>query len=558
VCYIIFSLRRDVNEAMLSKTIRIVLIFTLVIFLSCIPLTACEKPEPTVNGTSTTPEPTDSGEGTLYLYGIDPFTLDPGVSGDMTSHEYIAQIFSGLVRLDDNLNVVPDIAERWDISNDYKTYTFYLRQDVKFHDGRKVTAGDFQFSWERACNPATGSHVAEIYLSDIAGVDEVLDGKSEEISGVKVIDDHTLEVNLKAPRSYFLYKLTYSTAFVVDRYNVDDGQYWWKLPNGTGPFKLARWDEESLLVLERNDTYYGQKASLQTVEFLLWGGVPMRMYETDEIAVAGVSVLYIDRVTDTAGPFYDQLKVSPELSFSYIGFNCTKPPFDDVNIRQAFSHAVDKDKIVSLVFRDMVEKAEGILPPGIPGYDDSLAGLDFDVDRAKELIALSSYGDVVNLPPITLTTAGYGGEISSSLSAIIAQWRENLGVEVEIRILEPERYLYHLKEEKDEMYEMGWIADYPHPQDFLEILFRTGNENNYGEYSNAAVDALLDKAALEMDKDLSLEMYQQVEQMLVDDAACLPLWFDRNYILVKSYVLGYKLNPMGFAWLSLVSIRTAM
>ena len=530
--------------------ITVILIGTLVL-AGC----DCSQPKTTDNGETTIPETTESGKGTLHLYGIDPFTLDPGVSGEMTSHEYIAQIFSGLVRLDENLEVVPDIAERWDISSDYKTFTFYLNQDVKFQDGREVKAEDFKYSWERACNPATGSNVAAIYLGDIAGVDDVLAGESQEISGVKVINDHTLEVNLKAPRSYFLYKLTYSTAFVVDKYNVDDGTYWWRQPNGTGPFMLEQWDEGSLLVLERNYLYYGRKASLQRVEFLLWGGIPMRMYENDEVDAAGVSVLYIDRVTDTAGPFYDQLQVSPELSFSYIGFSCTKPPFDDVNIRRAFSHAIDKDKIVSLVFRDLVEKADGILPPGIPGYDESLAGLEFDVDRARELIALSSYGDVANLPPITLTTTGYGGEISSSLSAIIAQWRENLGVEVEIRILEPERYLYHLKEEKDEMYEMGWIADYPHPQDFLEILFRTGNENNYGEYGSGEVDALLDMAAVETDHTLSLQIYQQVEQMLVDDAACLPLWFDKNYILVKPDVQGYEFNPMGFAWLNLVSIQ---
>ena len=502
------------------------------------------------------PETPESGKGTLHLYGIDPFTLDPGVSGEMTSHEYIAQIFSGLVRMDENLEVVPDIAEKWDISSDYRTFTFYLHRDAKFQDGRKVKAEDFKYSWERACNPATGSHVAAIYLGDIAGVDDVLAGKSQEISGVKVINDHTLEVNLKAPRSYFLYKLTYSTAFVVDEYNVDDGIYWWRQPNGTGPFKLEQWNEGSLLVLERNDLYYGRKASLKRVEFLLWGGIPMRMYETDELDAVGVSVGYIDRVTDTRGPFYDQLQISPELKLSYIGFNCTKPPFDDVNIRRAFSHAVDKEKIVSLVFRDLVEKADGILPPGIPGYDESLEGLEFDVEQARELIALSSYGDVANLPPITLTTTGYGGEISSSLSAIIAQWRENLGVEVEIRILEPERFLYHLKEEKDEMYETGWIADYPHPQDFLEILFRTGNENNYGEYSSAEVDAILDRAAVETDQVLSLEMYQQVEQMLVDDAAYLPLWFDKRYTLVKPHVQGYELNPMGFAWLNLVSVQT--
>jgi oligopeptide transport system substrate-binding protein len=267
-------------------------------------------------------------------------------------------------------------------------------------------------------------------------------------------------------------------------------------------------------------------------------------------------VAYYDRVTDPAGPFYDQLRISPELSFSFIGFNCAAPPFDDVNIRRAFTYAVDKDKIVSLVFRNLVEKADGILPPGIPGYDKSLVGLDFDVGKARELIALSEYGDVSNLPPIMITTTGYGGVISSSLSAIIAQWRENLGVEVEVRMLEPERYLYHLKQEKDQMYDMGWIADYPHPQDFLEILFRTGNDVNYGEYSNAEVDAQLDAAAVEADSALSLEMYRQIEQALVEDAACLPLWFDVNYILVKPYVEGYELNPMGFAWLNRVSLQT--
>ena len=128
-------------------------------------------------------------------------------------------------------------------------------------------------------------------------------------------------------------------------------------------------------------------------------------------------------------------------------------------------------------------------------------------------------------------------------------------MEVAVRQLEPDRFLYHLKEEKDEMYYMGWVADYPHPQDFLDILFRSGAENNFSEYSHAEVDALLDKAAVEPDNELSLALYQQAEQMLVDDAACLPLWFGQNYILVKPYVDGYELNPMGFAMLNKVSIR---
>ncbi|MFC1957704.1 peptide ABC transporter substrate-binding protein [Chloroflexota bacterium] len=491
----------------------------------------------------------------LDLYDIDPLTLDPAVSGDATSHQFIAQIFSGLVRLDENLEPAPDIAREWQVGVDGRTYTFYLRQDVRFHNDRQVKAGDFKYSWERAADPATGSLTAATYLGDIVGVAEVLAGESKEISGVRVVNDYTLEVTIDAPKSYFLPKLTYPTAFVVDRADVTSGGRWWRRPNGTGPFKLGQWDENSLLVLERNELYYGERAKVDAVVFHLWAGVPMNLYETGEIDVASVYRNNIDKVTDEVGPFQRELTIVPELSFSYIGFNSARPPFDDVNVRRAFSQAIDKEKLVSLVYRDMAQAAYGILPPGIPGFNEDLAGLDFDPDKAKRLIRESRYGDVSRLPPITITTSGWGGLVSQGLEAIIEQWRQNLGVEVTVRQLEPGRFLYHLKKEKDEMFDMGWIADYPHPQDFLDILFRSGVENNYGEYSNPEVDALLERASLELDNDLSLELYRQAEQKMVDDAACLPLWFGRNYILVKPNVKGYNLNPMGFTTLNGVSVE---
>ena len=128
-------------------------------------------------------------------------------------------------------------------------------------------------------------------------------------------------------------------------------------------------------------------------------------------------------------------------------------------------------------------------------------------------------------------------------------------MEVKVRQLEPQRFLYNMKQEKDELYFLGWVADYPHPQDFLELLFRTGEENNAGEYSNAEVDALLERAGRELDYDRSLALYQEVEEKLVEDAACIPLWFPRNYVLVKPYVSGYDLTPMGYAELNKVSVR---
>jgi oligopeptide transport system substrate-binding protein len=512
-------------------------------------------PTETITPTGTVTPTVIPGTGMLILYGTDPITLDPAVSAEANSHQFITQIFSGLVRLDEELATVPDIATGWDISQDRLTYTFHLRDNVVFHDGSDVTAADFKYSWERTCNPATGSGVATTYLGDIVGASDVIEGRATEISGVRVVNDTTLEVTIDAPKVYFLSKLTYPTAFVVDEANVSDGADWWRHPNGTGPFKFKEWQDYSLLVLERNDGYYGEMAGLARVEYHLWAGLPMNLYETGDIDVAGVSSIYIDRVTDPAGPFYNELQTGTELSFSWIGFNATKPPFDDINVRKAFAMALDKDKIISLIFRDLVQRADGVLPPGIPGYNPDLSGLDYNVAAARDLIRQSSYGDAANLPPITITTGGYGGLVSPVLEAAITQWRENLGVEVTVRVLDPNYYVYNLKAEKDEMFDMGWIADYPHPEDFLGVLFRTGAENNFADYSNPAVDALIDQAGVEADAAASLELYRQVEQMLVDDAAMLPLFFGKNYVLVKPYVQGYEVNPLGFAWLNKVTIE---
>jgi oligopeptide transport system substrate-binding protein len=348
--------------------------------------------------------------------------------------------------------------------------------------------------------------------------------------------------------------MSYPTAMVVDKNNVAQGENWWQHPNGTGPFKLKEWQQSSLLVLERNNNYYGEIASLEFVEFQMYSGNEMNLYETGEIDVAGVYANYIDKITDKAGPFYDEFYVSPQLSFSWIGFNTAEPPFDDMNVRKAFIMAVDRDKIIALTLRNLVQRADGILPPGIPGYNEDLVGLGYNVNQAKELITASKYGSIENLPPIILTTSGYGGAVSQILEAVITQWRDNLGVEVKIRQLEPDFFIYNLKEEKDNMFDMGWIADYPHPQDFLDVLFHSGVEYNFADYSNTALDALLDKAAVEQDTAKSLEMYQQAEQMLVDDAAIIPLWFGQNYILVKPYVEGYELNAMGYVMLNKVKI----
>jgi len=491
-----------------------------------------------------------SGQSILRLSDIGPLTLDPAIAADLSSHIYILHIFSGLVRLDHELNVVPDIAESWEKSQDGKTYTFHLRYGVKFHSGREVKATDFKYSWERACHPDTNSGTAATYLGDIVGAKDMLAGKTGDISGVEVIGDYTLRVTIDAPKAYFLNKLAYPTAFVVDRADVESGQNWWREPNGTGPFKLKGWQEGQQLTLESSQLYYGEPANLQQIVFYLLAGVSMTLYETGYIDVTPVSMSYIDLVRDETGPFYPQLAETPELSLYYIGFNTAEPPFDDVHVRRAFSQSVDKEHISEVILRDMIGVADGILPPGMPGYSEALDGLDYDVEKAIELISQSRYGDVSNLPPLTLTVSGYGNYIPSYLGAIIQEWQQNFGVEISVRQLEPEPFLYNLKQEKDEMFLVGWIADYPDPHNFLDVLFYTDSENNSFEYSNSDLDALLEQAAIEQNEATRLAMYQQAEQLVVDEAPCLPLWHGSNYILVRSYVKGYELNPIGIPDLS--------
>ncbi|MBA7621961.1 Oligopeptide-binding protein OppA [subsurface metagenome] len=496
----------------------------------------------------------EPGGRDLNLSRTEPTTLDPALCGDATSGSYIVEIFSGLVTLNHDLEVVPDIAKSWDISPDGKTYTFHLRHDVMFHNGREVTANDFKYSLERAADPQTGSPIAETYLGDIVGVKEKLRGEAQEISGVRVIDDETLEITIDAPKAYFLSKLTHSTAFVVDRENVESGADWTKNPNGTGPFNLTEWSEGQRIVLERTDLFYRGMAKLERVTFHLIGN-SMMMYEDGEIDITSVGTGNIERVLDPYNPLHDELVIAPQLSTWYIGFNSSVPPFDDVKVRQAFCHAVDKDNIIEILLKDLVSPAAGILPPGMPGYNENLEGLGYDVERAQQLIAESSYGDVSQLPPIVFTVAGSGGAASSLNIAIAWMWQENLGVDVEIETLEWGDFLDEMREQRLQVFATGWIADYPDPENFLDVLFHSQSRENHTAYSNPDVDRLLEAARTENNFDARLAIYQQVEPIIVDDAPCLPLFFSQDYLLVKPYIEGFFAAPMVIPYLKEIWVK---
>jgi len=521
-----------------------------ILLISASLLTSCGAASSTTavnNNSSSTTTAVTAGSGTLTFTNTDPYTLDPAASNEALSTSYIMQIYSGLMKLDNNLEPVPDIAASMPtVSADGLTYTFHLRTDVKFSDGTPVTANDFQYSWNRAANPATNSPTAPEYLGDIAGVNDVLSGKATQISGVKVIDNYTLQVTINSPESYFLYKLTFPASFVVEKSNVNSGDSWWKTPIGTGPFKVKEWTPETEFILARNDLYYGDLPKIAEIDMTLNSTTSdMDLFETGDVDFTSPPAEYYDQIMDPAGPFYQDLSVSPSLSVDYIGFNCNEAPFNDPDIRQAFCLAIDKDKIVDLTYRNMAQKAEGILPPGIPGYNANVTGLDFDVSQAQALIKASTYGSAANLPPITITVAGEGGNTDQVIQSLVYQWQQNLGVNVQVRELDPEVYYSDLSQEVDQMYSTGWIADYPYPQDFLDILFSSGSTYNYGGYSNPQFDALIQQANGESDQTKAFTIYQQAEQLMINDGACLPLTFGQNYLLIQPWVKGLTVNALG-------------
>ena len=493
--------------------------------------------------------PPATGTSRLMQLFVDPPTIDPHVTTDATSARIIVEVFGGLVTIDPNLDIVPDLAESWDISGDGRVYTFHLRPDAKFHDGKPVTAHDVIWSLERVTNPLTESPVVDQYLGDIVGVKEKLAGDATSISGVRFLDEHTVEMTIDEAKSYFLAKLTYPTGFVLDKENVEGNpRNWFRQPNGTGPFRLKEYVVGETLVLARNENYHLGAPMLEEVEFILSGGTSLLMYENDEIHVAGVGLADLDRLNDPNNELYAELKTAPaSFSVNYIGLNVEEPPLDDVKVRQALNFAIDKQEIATIVLGDLVEPADGILPPNFPGYSQGVSGYRFDPVRAKQLLEESKYGDdLVNIPPITITTPGnFGANVSLDMEVILQMWERNLGITAEFQQTEYATFLKDLHKGRFQMFDIGWIADYPDPENFLDILFHSESTNNHTHYSNPEVDELLMRARVETDATKRYSLYNQAEQMILDDAPWVPLWFDgESKLLVKPNVHDYLLPPL--------------
>ncbi len=490
---------------------------------------------------------TDGGKLTILFR--DPPTLDPHRAEDNISGLLVSEVFGGLVAIEPfNFAVVPDLAESWDISEDGAVYTFHLRPDAKFHDGKPVTAHDVKWSLERVASPDTLSPVVDQYLTDIVGVKAKLESQTTEVSGVQVIDDHTIQITIDAPKAYFLSKLTYPTGFVLDRSNVEGNEDWIRSPNGTGPFKLAEYEVGETLRLARNEYYHLGPPHLDEVEMLLSGGSAMILYENDEIDVTGVSLADLERVLDPSSSLNAEVQPYPaRFSTSYIGLNVNQPPLDDPKFRMALNLAIDRNQIATVAYEGAVQPARSILPPRFPGYNPDLNPYAYNPERARQLLAESKYGeDLDNLPRLTLSMSGsLGAAIPLGFEVILNTWEHELGIQVDIQQTEWATFLEDVNDKRFQMYSIAWGADYPDPENFLDLLFHSASDGNRSNYSNPEVDTLLEQARVEQDGTTRLELYQRIERMILDDAPWVLLWNDEDwYFLVKPHVKDYLLLPM--------------
>ena len=487
-------------------------------------------------------------DGQLRLAGGIPPTLDPGVVQDATSAEYIVHLFSGLVRLDQNLEIAPDLAESWAISEDGRTYRFELRSDATFQDGRRVTTEDVVYSIERALSPELESPVALSYLGDIEGAAAYAMGQAGSVTGLEAVDENTIEIRIDAPKAYFLAKLTYPTSYVVDREQVESDDEWMTSPNATGPFVLEELSA-SQIVLARNERYYGIMPKLARVTYVLDGGLPITMYESDELDLVEIGVGEIERVLDPYNALNDELVISPELSVQYLGLNVELPPFDDPLVRQAFAHAIDREKIAELVLKGSATAAVGVLPPGMPDFDPEFEGLAYDPQLARELLAASETVQAGAMPEIVLTVSGTSGSMPPVDGAVVAMIEENLGLEIMVEQVEWGYFLRDLNWNRYQLFSSGWIADYPDSQNFLDLLFHSESGQNHTGYANPEVDALLEQARVEQDGMERERLYREAEAIVVGEAPWIPLTHGVTYTLVKPSLGGYHASAGLYPWL---------
>jgi peptide/nickel transport system substrate-binding protein len=481
----------------------------------------------------------------LHLASRDDIpTLDPVAGYDTASWGFEQMLFDTLVRYSDSgVDLVPDAAESWDSSADARTFTFHLRQHIRFSNGRAVDSGDFKFEVERVLDPANDSQGIE-YYRNIIGAEQYSNGQAKNVTGIETPNARTIIFHLTAPDPIFLAKLAMPFAAAVPhetvaRYGKDFSRH----AVGSGPFMLRQWKSGERIVLVKNPYYY-----LQGIPYLdavveqmgVDDNLEWLKYETGEIDISAIPPAEFPYVMKT--PRLKALALKQVmLATDYVGMNCQMPPFTDIRVRRALNYAINKDKFIA-VFNRRGVAAAGALPPGLPGYDPAIEGYPYDPAKAREL--LEQAGVPPNLRPQLWFRAD---ETQIMLAQSIQQDLLLVGVHVVLKPVAWPPLLEAIRQPGTvELALSGWEADFPDPENFLEVLFarKQWGANNNSFYYNPRVDALFAEAAGLTNMKQRYAVYDEAQKIIVADAPWVFLYYPIGYAIRQPWVHGYELNPM--------------
>lgn len=483
--------------------------------------------------------------------GVQDFdTLDPAQGADQNSLIAMNMIYSGLVRLDQNLNVVPDQAT-WTISSDRKVYTFHLRPGITFSDGTPVTAQAYIYTLTRALLPSIQSSQTDeamLFLGAIAGAADVNAGKTTTLSGVQAVDATTLVITLAQPTDYFLQTLANPLTFPLNQALIQlFGETDWSNHvahngAGTGPFMVQRWERNTKMVLVPNPHYYGSRPRLTEVDMIFVADqhTALQAYQGGQWQYSFVWNIAAGDILAAHGlaGYTNRTLLETDALF----FNPQDSPFDQAAVRQAFAYAIDKNALAQSVFSNAVVPASTIIPGGIPGYQPQLTSIPFD--KVKALAALKSvYPDVSQVPPITFY---YPNALLSFAAAASLQqmWQTALGIPITLTPVETNAYDIAVNNHQISFGFTQWSADFPDPYDALALNLLSTASGNAGEWSNPQFDQVVQQAETSTGTD-RLALYAQAEQIAINDVGWLPIDHQTMAAVIPARVHGVTLNAMG-------------
>jgi peptide/nickel transport system substrate-binding protein/oligopeptide transport system substrate-binding protein len=465
-------------------------------------------------------------------------------------------IFDGLVQLDPNLNVVPCIAKSWEASRDGLVWTFYLRQGVKFHHGREVHADDFVYTFTRVLDPLTASPRAWLF-ERVQGAAKFRAGEAERVEGLQALDAYTLQITLSQPYAPFITLLGMPQAKVVPSEEVQRlGADFGRRPVGAGPFRFVHWMAGEAITLEAHEAYFEGRPFLDRLHYRIMTNYQSILAEFEKGALEDVDLtLTSPEGTPLSRDPRFRFVRKPLLTTAFVWLNTSHGPLRQREVRQAINYAIDREAMISTIRQNRHVQARGILPLGMPGYSPDLAGYVYDLSRARQLLAQAGYPEGKDLPPLELWTSSKNTAILLEQEAIKRDL-ERLGIRVELLRAENwEQYKTEvLGKRLEAMYRYSWFADFPDPDNFLFSLFHSQGSDNHANYSNPAVDHLLEQARSEGDYLKRIELYRQAEALIMADAPVVNLMYYTGEYLFQPYVQGIELNALGARYIPMKKI----